>query len=83
MALNILSIPSMSAELERVFSSTRRQITFDRSQLNGSSIGRVECLKSWIKNNIEPIEESLRVSSPADDNGSEEIDVKSALEDSI
>ena len=83
MALDILSIPSMSAESEQVFSGIRRQITFDRSQLNGSSIGRAECLKSWIKNNIEPTEESSRVSSPADNNGSEEIDVESALEDSI
>ena len=73
----------MSAELEQVFSGTRRQITFDRSRLNSSSIRRAECLKSWIKNDIEPIEESSRVSSPADNNGSKEIDVKSALKDSI
>ena len=83
MALDILSIPSMSAESERVFSGTRRQITFDRSRLNGSSIGRAECLKSWIKNDIEPVEESSRVGSPADDDGSEEIDVESALDDSL
>lgn len=82
MALDILSIPSMSAESERVFSGTRRQITFDRSRLNGSSIGRAECLKSWIKNDIEPIEEGSRAGTPADDDESEDIDVELVLEDS-
>jgi hypothetical protein len=82
MALDILSIPSMSAESERVFSGKRRQITFDRSRLNGSSIGRAECLKSWDKNDIDPIEEGSRAGTPADDDESEDIDVESVLEDS-
>jgi hypothetical protein len=72
----------MSAESEQVFSSTRRQITLDRSQLNGLSIGRAEYLKSWIKNDINPIKEGLRASTPTNDNESEDIDVESGLEDS-
>jgi hypothetical protein len=72
----------MSAESERVFSSTRRQITFDRSRLNGLSIGRAECLKSWIKNDINPIEEGSRAGTPADDDESEDIDVELGLKDS-
>jgi hypothetical protein len=83
MALDILSIPSMSAELERVFSGTRRQITFDRSRLNGLSIGRAECLKSWIKNDIDPIEEGSSVGTLADDDESEDIYVELGLEDSF
>jgi hypothetical protein len=73
MALNILSIPSMSAESERVFSGTRRQITFDRLRLNGSSIEKSECLKSWIKNDIEPIMEGSRAGTPANDEESEDV----------
>jgi hypothetical protein len=83
MALDILSIPSMSAESERVFSITRRQITFDRSWLNCSSIEKAECLKSWIKNDIEHIEEGSRAGTPADDEESEDIDVELVLEDSF
>jgi len=83
MALDILSVPSMSAESERVFSGTRRQITFDQARLNGSSIAKAECLKSWIKNSIEPINEGPRVGTSADDDENEDIDVKLVLEDSF
>jgi hypothetical protein len=82
MALDILSIPSMSAESEQVFSGTCRQIMFDRSRLNGSSIRRAECLKSWIKNDIDPIEEGSRAGTPADDDESKDIDVELVLKDS-
>ncbi|KAF6528364.1 hypothetical protein HZS61_008666 [Fusarium oxysporum f. sp. conglutinans] len=52
MAVDILSIPAMSAEPERVFSGARRTISWDRCQLGSRTIERGECMKSWIKSGI-------------------------------
>ena len=52
MAIDILSIPSMSAEAERVFSGARRTISWDRISLGSTNIERTECLKSWLLSNI-------------------------------
>lgn len=52
MAIDILSIPSMSAEAERVFSGARRTISWDRISLGSSNIERTECLKSWLRSNL-------------------------------
>ncbi len=48
MALDILSIPAMSAEPERLFSSTKITITNCRNRLGIESIEAIECLKSWL-----------------------------------
>jgi hypothetical protein len=47
MAIDILSIPPMSAEAERVFSGARRTISWERAALGSVSVERGECLKSW------------------------------------
>jgi hypothetical protein len=53
MALDILSIPSMSVELERLFSGVGITIIDYRNRLGIESIQAIECLKSWLaKNNI-------------------------------
>jgi hypothetical protein len=53
MALDILSIPAMSAELERLFSGAKITITDYRNRLGIESIEAIECLKSWLgKGNI-------------------------------
>ncbi|XP_044718714.1 Ribonuclease H-like protein [Hirsutella rhossiliensis] len=52
MAVDILSIPAMSAEPERVFSGARRTISWDRCRLGSHAIERGECMKSWIKSGI-------------------------------
>jgi len=52
MAVDILSIPAMSAEPERVFSGARRTISWDRCRLGSHTIERGECMKSWIKSGI-------------------------------
>jgi hypothetical protein len=52
MAIDILSIPAMSAEPERVFSGARRTIAWDRCQLGGRTVERGECMKNWIKSGI-------------------------------
>ena len=52
MTIDILSIPAMSAESEWVFSGARRTISWKRMQLERENIEKIECLKSWICNNI-------------------------------
>lgn len=51
-AINILSIPAMSDEPERVFSGGRRTISWERMQLGVSSIQHTECMKSWHRSGI-------------------------------
>jgi hypothetical protein len=52
MALDILSIPAMSDEAERVFSGARRTISWDRAQMEPPTIEKVECLKHWKRSRI-------------------------------
>lgn len=49
LALEILSIPAMSAEPERLFSATKLMITDGRSLLSMKMIEALACLKSWYK----------------------------------
>jgi hypothetical protein len=46
-ALCIHLIPAMSAEVERVFSSSKILISGHRNRLDDKVISAVECLKSW------------------------------------
>jgi hypothetical protein len=52
MAIDILSIPAMSAEPERIFSGGRRTISWDRAQLGAASVEMLECLKHWERSSI-------------------------------
>ena len=52
LALDIFSIPAMSAECERVFSETKRLISDDRNQLAASTIEAVSLQKNWLDNNL-------------------------------
>ena len=47
MALDLLSIPAMSAEVEWVFSSTGLMVTDRRNRLKEDAIEAVECMMSW------------------------------------
>lgn len=47
MAIDVLSIPAMSAEAERIFSGARRTISWDRAQLTPTNIEHTECVKHW------------------------------------
>jgi len=51
MAIDLLSIPAMSAEAERVFSGARRQISWSRASLGEDMIEKMECLKHWLTKN--------------------------------
>ena len=50
MAIDIFSIAPMSDELERVFLSLRRTISWDRYSLSLAMIEMLECLGHWIDN---------------------------------
>ena len=52
MAIDILSIPAMSDEPERVFSGARRTVSWDRAQMGAETLERVECLKHWKRSGI-------------------------------
>lgn len=52
MALDILSIPAMSAEIERLFSSTKKLLTPDRNALSTESLEMYELLRNWWRGDI-------------------------------
>lgn len=49
MALDLLSIPAMSAEPERLFSDTKITLQDRRNRLGIDIIEAIECIKSWSK----------------------------------
>lgn len=51
-ALDLLSIPAMSAELERVFSQAKHTVTPTRNRLSADTIEVLELLRHWWVNNI-------------------------------
>ena len=52
MALEYLSIPAMSAELERVFSGVKITLFDRRYSLGDEAINALECLKSWHRDGL-------------------------------
>jgi len=42
----------MSDDPERVFSGARRTISWDRARLSPPSIEMLECLNSWVQNDL-------------------------------
>lgn len=52
MARDIFSIPGMSAEVERLFSSTKLGITDQRNRLEADGIEAAECVRSWVLNKV-------------------------------
>jgi hypothetical protein len=51
-ALDLFGVPAMSAEPERVFSSTGRMVQPDRGCLKADVIGAAACLKQWDRNEV-------------------------------
>ena len=52
MAIDILSIPPMSDEAERVFSGVRRTISWDRARFGAWVVEMTELLCYWNKNGL-------------------------------
>ena len=48
-AFEVLSIPAMSDDPERVFSGGRRTISWERMRLGVETVEKTECLKSWYR----------------------------------
>lgn len=51
-SLDLFGVPAMSAEPERIFSSTGRMIRPDRGCLKPDVIGAAACLKQWDANDV-------------------------------
>lgn len=49
MAINILSIPAMSADVERLFSSAGLTLANRRNRMKPAMLEALESLKSWFK----------------------------------
>ena len=52
MAIDVLSVPAMSDDPERVFSCTRRTISWDRARLSADTVEKLQCLSNWVKNDL-------------------------------
>jgi hAT family C-terminal dimerisation region len=86
MAVDILSVPSMSAEPERVFSGARRTISWDRMRLGSKVIEQTECLKSFtrirVKRDKAYIEECRALTASINDAQPDDIEVEEGDTDS-
>lgn len=51
-ARDIFAIPGMSAEVERLFSSTKLMLPPHRSSLLPNAIEAGECIRSWVKGGL-------------------------------
>lgn len=52
MAVDILSVPAMSDDPERVFSCARRTISWDRASLAPDTVEKSQCVSNWVKNGL-------------------------------
>ncbi|THY13776.1 hypothetical protein D6D02_04585 [Aureobasidium pullulans] len=52
MARDLFTIPAMSDEPERVFSSYGNMVTPQRGKLTGEAIEEAQCIKSWMRHGI-------------------------------
>jgi hAT family protein len=52
MAIDILSIPSESAEPERAFSGARRTASWDRLRITCQNLQKVECIGNWLREGL-------------------------------
>jgi len=67
MAVDLLSIPAMAADPERLFSSAGYMINDRRNRLNIDTIQALECLKSWYRlGQIEKCDRDLSVAKSSD-----------------
>ena len=49
MAIDVLSVPAMSSECERVFSQGKLTIASQRHRMKGATLEMLLCLKDWLK----------------------------------
>ncbi len=66
MATDILSMPAMSSEVERLFSAAKNTIGDKYYMLAVSTIEAVECLKSWFRLDLFTQEDLNGLMEPVD-----------------
>jgi hypothetical protein len=49
-AFDLIAVPAMSAECERVFSQAKLTISTQRNSLLDTTIDAIQCLKNWLRN---------------------------------
>jgi len=59
MALDLLPIPSMSAECERLFGVAEQMVPPLRTRLEASTIGIAQTLRPWVRNGLVDAADSL------------------------
>jgi hypothetical protein len=52
MAFDLLSIPAMSGDVERVFSDVKLTISPQRTRLGADIIEAEECARAWLKSGL-------------------------------
>jgi hypothetical protein len=52
MARDLFTIPAMSDEPERVFSSCGNMVTTQREDLSAEAIEEAQCIKNWMRNGV-------------------------------
>ena len=52
MAIDLFTIPAMSDEPERTFSSCSLMITSHRGKLNPEIVEYTQCTKNWLRNGV-------------------------------
>ncbi|PNP59234.1 hypothetical protein FNYG_14985 [Fusarium nygamai] len=52
MALDVMTVPAMSSECERLFSATGLMVTPLRNRLDAGTIGLIQTLRSWLRAGI-------------------------------
>lgn len=52
MAIDLLSIPPESSDVESHFSSARRTLSWDRESMTCENLAKVECVGNWIREGI-------------------------------
>ena len=82
MAITILSIPAESAETERAFSGARRTCSWDRLSLRCSSIEKIECIGSWMREgHIRPGHMAVSILEDLDESDASQEDSGPSIED--
>ena len=52
MALDVLSIPAMAAEPERVFSGAKLIVMSQRHRLGDDVVNSIMCMRSWLRHRL-------------------------------
>jgi len=82
MAIDILSIPAMSAGVERLFSQCKIMLTDRRNRLQIDSLQAVECIKSWDALQI-GLPQVVVTGAQLEDVGKAELDIDQAEDENM